>query len=204
MDSKIKNVLSHFRKRDPKLFSIAKNMELKSLESRRPKEFFSSLCYEIVGQQLNKRVARIIFARFEELFPKRKISPECALKFSDEKLRKTGMSWAKVSFIKDLSEKVMSKSLDIKNLHKLNNDKATEKLKLVKGVGPWTAEMFLIFTLGREDIFSTKDLRLKKAIKNIYELQKNATKEEIEKITIKWSPYRSYACRILWNNLNNE
>ncbi|HLE07512.1 MAG TPA: DNA-3-methyladenine glycosylase 2 family protein [archaeon] len=204
MKDKIALALAHFKKYDPVLFSIANKIEIDEIRPREPNQYFSALCREIIGQQLNKKAAATIFERFSKLFSKRNINPKSIIKLPEKKLREVGMAWSKVSFIKDLSEKVMSKSLDIKNLHKLNNEEATERLKSVKGVGPWTAEMFLMFTLGREDIFSYKDLGLKKAVTKIYELKKDASEKEINEIVEKWSPYKTYACRFLWRSLDNK
>lgn len=199
MNQKVKE---HFRSSDSLLYqALEKIGELEVMTKRIPEEYFLSLCGEIIAQQLNGTVAEVIFKRFEKLFVKGKITPEGVLKLSDKQLRSTGMSNSKVGFLKDLAEKVSSGKLNLQKLKKLPDAQVIRELVKVKGIGPWTAEMFLIFCLGREDVFSYGDLGLKNALKKLYKLE-NPTKEELEKIVVKWSPYRSYACRILWKILD--
>lgn len=164
-------------------------------------DYFSELCEIIINQQLSDKAAATIFARFKKLFPKEKIIPQVLLKLSDEKIRSCGTSNAKVSFLKDLAEKVLAEDLRFDGLDKLSDEKVITELIKVKGIGPWTAEMFLMFTLGREDVFSHGDLGLRNAIKKLYKFKKDPTKKQIEKIVNKWKPYRTYACRILWKSL---
>ena len=199
MDRKVK---AHFKKVDPKLFAaFLKVGELELTTTRVPKEYFAALCREIIAQQLSGKVAQVIFERFQNLFPKKQITPKFLLKLDDKVLRATGMSNSKVKFLKDLAGKVESKEISLKELEDLDSESVIEKLIQVKGIGRWTAEMFLIFCLGREDVFSFGDLGLNKAVRKIYGLEK-ATKEEMEKIVSKWSPYRSYAAIILWRSLD--
>lgn len=201
MDAKMRAAFNHFQKKDNVLFSIAKKVAIEPIEPRKTSEYFRSLCYEIIGQQLAKNAARTIFGRFENLFPKRKITPEYALKISEEAIRNAGASWSKASFVKDLAQKVADGALDLKSIKRMDDSQAVEKLMQVKGIGPWTAQMFLMFTLGRDDVFSHGDLGLRKAIIKIYSLRESAEKDEIEEISNKWKPYRTYACRILWKSL---
>ena len=194
-------IREHFSQADPVLSKLIDQVsEIEDLLSRDSSQFFVSLCDEIISQQLSGKVATVIFERFKNLFKGEVITPYLVLKLSHEQLRSTGMSNAKARFIKDLSEKVLSGELDLVNIIALENSQVVEQLTKVKGIGPWTAEMFLMFTLGREDIFSHGDLGLKNAIKKIYQLD-SPTKEEIEKIVSKWSPFKTYACRILWKSL---
>lgn len=199
MDTKAK---AHFKKVDPILFeALLKLDNLELMITRVPKEYFAALCREIIAQQLNGRVAQIIFERFKALFPRKKITSQYLLNLKSEALRATGMSNSKVAFLKDLAEKVQSRALHLQKLQSLDNEQVIEELTKVKGIGRWTAEMFLIFCLGREDVFSFGDLGLNKAIKTIYKLE-NASNQDLEIIVAKWSPYKSYACRILWRALD--
>jgi DNA-3-methyladenine glycosylase II len=111
------------------------------------------------------------------------------------------MSHAKVNSLKDLSQKIENGEIILEEIEQKDNETIISELTRVKGIGPWTAEMFLIFALNREDVFSFGDLGLKNAIKKIYNLQ-DIPNLEIEKIISKWSPYKSYACRILWRSLD--
>ena len=197
-----KNALSHFRTVDPILFSVAQTMTLEAHPSRSPDLYFVSLCEEIIGQQLSGRVADVLFDRFEKLFPRRKVTPKRVITLSEEILRGTGMSWSKARFIRDLAQQVLSKSLQLDQLAQLPDDEVIAELTRVKGIGPWTAEMFLMFTLGREDVFSYGDLGLKKSIKKLYRFKKDPTQKQMERIVHKWKPYRTWAARILWKSLD--
>ncbi len=202
MNVKLRAVLRHFRKADPILFTIAKKVELDEVEPRKTDEYFYALCYEIISQQLAKSAARSIFSRFKKLFPRERITPERTLKLSEKEIRRTGASWSKARFVRDLAQNVMDETVDLKSLRHLNDADVAETLMQVKGIGPWTAQMFLMFTLGREDVFSHGDLGLRNAIKRHYSLRKDAGREEMERIAKRWSPYRTYACRILWKSLD--
>ena len=142
----------------------------------------------------------MIFERFKNLFPKKQITATYLIGIKQEALRAIGMPNSKAQFLLDLAQKVENKEISFAKLQKLDDEGVIRELVQVKGIGPWTAEMFLIFSLGREDVFSFGDLGLKNAIKKIYGLT-NATNADIAKIVIKWSPYKSYACRILWKSL---
>ncbi len=197
-----KNALSHFRLVDPILFSVAQTITLEEHAIRSPNRYFVSLCSEIIGQQLSGRVADVLFERFEKLFPKRRVTPQRVLALSEETLRGTGMSWSKARFIKDLAHHIVSHSISLPSLDALSDSEVIATLTHVKGIGPWTAEMFLMFTLGREDVFSYGDLGLRKAIKKLYGFKKDPTVKQMEKIVNKWKPYRTYAARILWKSLD--
>jgi DNA-3-methyladenine glycosylase II len=113
------------------------------------------------------------------------------------------MSWGKVSYVKDLAKKTKDKKIPYDTLHELPNEDVVSALASIKGIGVWTAEMFLLGTLGREDIFSYGDLGLRNAISKLYDVDRN-DKEQIMSISEKWKPYRSYASQILWNYLDNK
>ncbi len=198
MNAKIRAVLDHFQKTDPILFSVAKRVDIEDMESGETEDYFHSLCHEIIGQQLAKNAASAIFDRFNKLFASERITPEETVKLTEETIRNVGASWSKARSIMDLAQRIVDGTLNLKNLTCLDDSQVVESLTRVKGIGPWTAQMFLMFTLGREDIFSHGDLGLKKAMLKLYSLNENATQDEIEQITRKWSPYRTYACRMLW------
>ncbi|MBI2041299.1 MAG: DNA-3-methyladenine glycosylase 2 family protein [DPANN group archaeon] len=194
MDSN--KIKKHFQKVDPILYKLIQKIgSIEPIKPRAPNAYFQSICREIIGQQLNGKVARIIFDRFTKLFPNKKVTLNYVLKIPDAKIRKIGPSWSKVSFVKDLAKNVVGGTLNLKKLKGLSDEQIMAELTKVKGIGPWTAQMFLIFTLGREDVFSKGDLGLRKAITTLY------GQKEIESITQKWSPYKTYACRVLWKSL---
>jgi DNA-3-methyladenine glycosylase II len=198
-------IISHFKKTDPKLFKVLEKvyaMHGDEIFTLRKHDFlFDRLVESIISQQLSVRVADVIYGRVLKLMPKQKLTPEGILKNKDEDLRKAGMSFGKIKYLKDLSTKVESGELDLDNLENLENEEVIKELTKVKGIGKWTAEMFLMSALGRPDIFSHGDLGLQNAVKKIYGLEKYEI-EIVEKIVIKWSPYRTIAARILWKSLS--
>ncbi len=197
-----RTIRHHFRVKDPELFAVIE--KLGPLESdTRSGNHFRSLCREIISQQLSGRVGDVITARFEALCVNR-IEPERILELCDESMRNTGMSWSKVRFIKALAEAVRSgmfgeEGLD--GLEELGDEEVIVRLTKVKGIGRWTAEMFLMFSLGRDDVFSHGDLGLRRAIQKLYGFKKEPTKKQIEKLEKRWTPYRTWACRVLWRSL---
>lgn len=195
-------ILKHFEKVDPVMGKLAKRIELE--EFVKDENYFDHLCREIVGQQLSGKVARVIFERFKKLFKDEKIEPVRIVDFSEEQIRAVGMAYSKVRSLKDLASKIISGEVELERFDNLPDEIVKEELIKVKGIGPWTAEMFLIFTLGRSDVFSPLDLGLRKGIQKLYELEKLPTPIEAEEMAKKWSPYRSFASRLLWKSLDNE
>ncbi|MDD4990454.1 MAG: DNA-3-methyladenine glycosylase 2 family protein [Candidatus Pacebacteria bacterium] len=192
-------IIQHFKRRDPILFNYFKQVgSIAELKSDFPKNYFFRICKEIVYQQLSNKAGHAIFARFEKVFPNGKVCPKAVLAASHETLRSSGISHAKARYIRNLAESVVSDDLNFNNFKKLNNEQVIEKLTKVKGIGRWTAEMFLMFTMAREDVFSHGDLGLRKAVIKVYKLKKEPNKEQIEKIVQKWSPYKTYGCLMLW------
>jgi DNA-3-methyladenine glycosylase II len=166
-------------------------------------KYFHKLCRDIIGQQLAGKAADAIFNRFEN-FLDHAVSPEKVLENTDTDLRNVGLSWAKVRSVIDLSQKVMSREVALEKLPAMTDNEVIQELIKVKGIGTWTAEMFLIFTLGREDVFSFGDLGLKKGFKKLYQVgDKNLLDVLTNKMKI-WSPYRSYASLALWHSLDSK
>lgn len=197
-------IIKHFKASDPILhevfIKVHKEYGDKVFALKKSGDPFVDLCESIISQQLSVKASDTIFQRILKLMPGSKLNPENVLKTKDEKLRSAGLSYSKIKYLKDLSQKVKNKELDLNILHRLTNEEVIEQLTKVKGIGKWTAEMFLMFGLGREDIFSHGDLGLKNAIKKLYKLEVYEEKT-VEEIIIKWSPYKTYACRILWRSL---
>lgn len=194
----MKKALEHFKKTDPTLFTIAKKIELTNLV--KPSDYFIDLVDSIISQQLSGKAAATIFGRFKKLFKDEKITPKQLLKIPDDAIRNAGISYSKIKYIKGIALEIKNKKLNLKNLEKLSDEEVIDELIKIKGIGRWTAEMFLMFTLLREDIFSIGDLGLKNAIIKHYKLKK-VTNEKLLKISKKWSPHRTIASRILWKSL---
>lgn len=193
-------ILKHFQKTDPVLFSMAQKVELNIYSHIKPEDYFQELADSIVSQQLSGKAATTIFNRFLDLLPDHQLTPQAVLKITDDKLRSVGLSRAKASYIKDLAAKVLDGTTELSHLQDLDDEKVIEELITVKGIGRWTAEMFLMFTLGRKDVFSAGDLGLMNAIKKLYGIEK-PTKEQLQELEKKWTPYRTTASRILWKSL---
>lgn len=198
-----RKIIGHFKKADPTLYATALKIKDPGIfKPHKEEDYFLSLCADIIGQQLSGPVADVIYERFIKLFIGEKPTPKKLLKIPEEKLRGVGMAWAKVRSLKDLSQKVESGELDLKKLDGLDDEAVKEELLKVKGIGPWTVDMFLMFALGREDVFSHGDLGLRNAIKKIYKVD-GVTREYAEKLSLRWSPYRTYACRVLWRSIGS-
>lgn len=201
------NIIYYFKKSDPTFYKVLQQVkkvfdnDVLAIKQVEEELFFTNLCRSIINQQISNKVGLIILGRFLALFNGKVADPKKLLKIKDEKLREIGISRSKIVYLKDLAQNVMSKELKLADLKNLEKEEIIEQLVKVKGIGVWTAEMFMIFSLGREDIFSHGDFALKKAILKIYNLE-NPTKQEIEEITKNWIPYRSYASKILWRSLS--
>lgn len=188
-----------FLKNDPVLKKlIIKHGELKLQKSS---NLFLDLIDAIISQQLSVKASATILERFNNLFYKKLPTPEKVLELSSEKIRKAGISYSKIKYIKSLSEFIVTRKLILENLDKLEDEAVINELTKVKGIGRWTAEMILIFSLQRPDVFSLGDLGLRKAVSNLYNVDIKNT-EKIQKISLKWSPYRSWASRYLWKSLS--
>jgi len=161
----------------------------------------------IMSQQLNTKVAEIIYKRFLGLYNNKEPKLEQILDTSNETLRGIGLSNAKVSYVKNVTGFCVEHKITDKKLHAMSNEDIIELLTQIKGVGKWTAEMLLMFALGREDIFSIDDYGVQSAMIKIYRLQKldkKQLREKLIKISDKWAPYRTYGCLYCWHWKDNK
>lgn len=157
----------------------------------------------IASQQLSTKAAATIFSRFCDLFPPdRQPRPERVMTLTDDQIRAVGFSRPKVGFIKDLAAHVLDGRLDLAGLKKHSDDEVMRQLVAVKGIGRWTAEIFLMFRLGRADILPADDLGLMTAAQRIYRMRKRPTPEQLRKRGEPWRPYRSVAAWYLWASLS--
>ncbi len=198
--------IAHLKKNDPILKIAMEGIELRGLAGRigacGP---FEALVEAMVSQQLSVKAADTIFARFVTLTPGRAFpTPREIAKMPEAKMRKCGLSKMKVSFVKDLAKKTLDETLDFRHMDTMSDEEVIEHLTSVKGIGRWTAEMFLIFSLGRDDVFSYGDLGLRNAMRKIYKTKGMPTPAQAEKITERWKPYRSLGLRYLWASLKNK
>ncbi|MCH5597612.1 DNA-3-methyladenine glycosylase family protein [Niabella ginsengisoli] len=189
--------------KDKILKAVIKQQESHTLEVR--KNMCLHICASIMSQQLSTKVAAVIYARFLNLFKSKNPKPAVILDVSHEQLRSIGLSNSKAVYIKNVCQFFIEHKLTDAKLYKLSNEELIELLTQIKGVGKWTVEMILMFALGREDVFSTGDFGIQKAMIQLYHIQYTNQKDLIEQmiaISNKWSPYRSYACKHLWRYLD--
>ena len=168
----------------------------------RPRDRYGALVRSIVGQQLSTTAAAAIYGRLTARFGGRAPTPEEVLADDPEELRASaGLSRAKVSFLRSLAEHVLDGSLELHKLGRLSDDKVIAELVAVKGLGVWTAHMFLMFHLQRRDVLAVGDLGIRKAMMLVYGLSVLPAPAEMEAIAAPWRPHRTLACRFLWASL---
>jgi DNA-3-methyladenine glycosylase II len=168
---------------------------------RRPADAYGALLRTIVGQQLSTKAARTIHGRVLELFGGATPSPERLLEAGEEDLRGAGLSGRKVTYIRDLAEHVLSGELELDRLEELSDERVIEEIVAVRGLGRWSAEMFLLFHLERPDVLSGGDLGIRKAIQVGWELEQMPSPEAVLEIGEPWRPHRSLASLYLWESL---
>ena len=159
------------------------------------------LCNSIMSQQLSTKVAQVFHRRFLNLYNGKNPTAEQIAATPFETLRGIGLSNAKANYVLNVSKFFIDEKITDARLHKMGNDELINYLSQIKGVGQWTVEMILMFTLGREDIFALDDLGIQQAICKLYKIDaadKKTMKEKMLRVSAKWSPYRTYACRYLW------
>jgi len=194
--NKAKKILS---KRDPVIRKIIKKYN-KSFLTTKSKPFFS-ICRTIVGQQISVKAADSIWLRFEKKCNK-KIKPETVLKLSRQNLKSVGLSRQKVSYLKNTAKNFKNKSFDIKNLKTMNDQDAINYITQLKGLGVWSAQMFLMFNLNRADIYPTDDIGLLKAISLNYKTSYPPNKKFLDKISRLHSGYRTVLTWYMWRSID--
>lgn len=195
----MRQAVRHLKQADPVMRSIIERVGACRMEFGEPT--FPALAESIVYQQLNGTAAMSIFNRFAELAGK-PLTPEGILKLSDQQLRGVGLSKQKSSYLRDLSAKTQAGLLTFEQLGALSDDDVIEHLTQVKGIGVWTAHMFLMFPLRRPDVLPTGDYGIRLAIKKHYRKRKLPDPKTMQKIAKSWAPYRSVACWYLWQSLD--
>ncbi len=189
----------HLKRNDPILARI--------IERARPVTFtldddhYEALVGSIIFQQLAGSAAQAILNRFKQLYGGRIPRPREYLATELEKLRGSGLSPQKISYIRDLSERLENGTLDLKMLSRVSDEEAVKELDSVRGIGRWTAEMFLMFVLGRTDVLPVDDLGLRKAALRAYRLRKLPTREKFQQLARNWHPYSSIATLYLWRSM---
>jgi DNA-3-methyladenine glycosylase II len=195
----MRKAVNHLKKSDPVLRVIIERVGPCRMEFGMPE--FCSLAEAIVYQQLNGKAAVTIFQRFAAIAGD-PLTPDGILKLSDQQLRSVGLSKQKSAYLKDLAAKTASGLLDFARLPELTDEDVIQHLTQVKGVGVWTAHMFLMFSLRRPNVLPTGDYGVQVAIRKHYKKRKLPKPKEMEKIAKAWEPYRSVACWYMWRSLD--
>jgi DNA-3-methyladenine glycosylase II len=195
----MRKAVNHLKKSDPVLRAIIEHVGPCRMQFGEPE--FSSLAESIMYQQLNGKAAATIFDRFAALAGE-PLTPQGILNLSDEQLRSVGLSKQKSAYLKDLSTKTAAGLLDFARLPELPDEEVIQHLTQVKGIGEWTAHMFLMFSLRRPNVLPTGDYGVQVAIKKHYKKRKLPKPKDMEKIARAWEPYRSVACWYMWRSLD--
>jgi DNA-3-methyladenine glycosylase II len=188
-------------RRDPVIATLIRQHGECGLASSQRTDPFHALLHAIIAQQLSTKAAKTIEGRFSALFEGGP-TPAAVARASDEKLRAVGLSPQKLKYVRDLCARILDGSLNLDALALLTDDEVIEALTSVKGIGRWTAEMFLMFRLHRPDVLPVGDLGIVKAVQRAYKLRGLPTPARLTKIGETWRPYRSVACWYLWASLD--
>lgn len=199
--------VTHLRAADPVMRGLIDTIGPEPLQRRRaeqPSEHYGALVRSIVGQQLSTKAARAIFTRLTDRFGGRTPTPAEVLADDPDELRAAaGLSRSKVTFLRSLAEHVLDGSLELEQLDDLPEEQVIEELTAVKGLGVWTAHMFLMFHLERPDVLPVGDLGIRRAFMNHYGFDELPSPAEMEPVAEPWRPYRTVACLYLWRSLDN-
>ena len=170
----------------------------------RPDGAYGSLVRTIVGQQLSTLAARTIYERLTAIFGDRPPAPEELLAADENQLRTAGLSRPKIRYLRDLAVHVISGELDLDSLHALTDEEAAKRITAVKGLGQWSADMFLMFHLGRPDVLPIGDLGIRRAVERAYKLPAMPDPDELRALAEPWGPHRTLASLYLWESLDAE
>jgi DNA-3-methyladenine glycosylase II len=195
----MRKAILHLKKSDPVMRGIIERVGAYKIEHSEPG--FGTLVRSIVNQQLSGRVANVILGRLTALLPDGKITPDAILKLTPARMRKAGLSKQKAAYIRDLARKTRQGHIQFETLADLTDLEVVEHLTQVKGIGVWTAQMFLIFALKRLDILATGDLGVRAAIRKAYQLEALPLPQQVEELAVAWRPYSSVAVWYLWRSL---
>lgn len=199
--------VEHLRAADETLRGLIDELGPLDLSARmrsRPTDPYGALLRSIVGQQLSTKAARSIYERIIGLFDGGTPSPQRLLEADPDTLRAAGLSRSKVTYMRSLAEHVISGELELERLDELGDDDVTREITAVKGLGRWSADMFLIFHLGRPDVLPVGDLGVRRAVERAYGLEIIPPAADVEALGERWRPYRSLASLYLWRSLDNE
>jgi DNA-3-methyladenine glycosylase II len=191
-------------RRDPVLANLIRQHGPCRLADAVRVDHFSALVRAIIFQQLSTKAASTIHDRLVALFPERRVTPAALCAISEEQFRSAGVSRQKSMYLRDLCDKLASGEVQLESIESLDDEDVIGALTKVKGIGRWTAEMFLMFRLHRPDVLPVGDLGIVSAVQKAYGLRKRPTPQRLLKLGDAWKPYRSIACWYLWRSLDNQ
>jgi DNA-3-methyladenine glycosylase II len=197
----MRKAILHLKKADPVMGAIIDRVGAYKIQHREPS--FETLVRSIVYQQLSGKVASVILGRLIALLPEGKVTPAAILKLTPARMRKAGLSKQKTAYIRDLARKTNKGQVKFETLGELADQEVIEHLTQVKGIGVWTAHMFLIFALRRLDVLATGDLGVRIAIRKAYQLEELPLPKQVEELAAAWRPYSSVAVWYLWRSLDS-
>ena len=189
--------VDYVSRNDPKIRTLVKKLGV--IDFHLDGDPFESLVESIISQQLNGAVARAIFGRLKTIVNSDTITADSLGRVPIPRMRKAGVSPQKIRYLKDLTSRILEGKLNLHDLKRRPDDEIIRQLDEVKGIGPWTAHMFLLFTLGRTDVLPVDDLGIQKSIQRVYSLRKRPNAERINEIAYSWHPYCSIASLYLWH-----
>ena len=198
----IRKAVTYLKKADPTMARIIAEVGPCRYETKKFGTHFDALCRSIIYQQLSTKAAGTIHGRFLDLFPDRQPTPDALARLPEETLRGVGLSRQKLNYLRDLAQRVHTGALPLDHLDELQDQEIIDYLVQVKGIGVWTAQMFLMFRLGRLDVLPDLDLGIRNAIKKAYRVRGVPNGKRIQKIGAPWRPYASVACWYLWRSLD--
>lgn len=200
------NIVKEIEKAEAQLIKLDPKLG-KFIELQRPivhepnDDYFFSLCRSIISQQISTAAAAAVFGRFQAAT---KMKPSVIAKLTDEELRAVGLSRQKAGYLRDLAGHFVDNPKVYNHLNQLTDDEVVNELVRVKGIGNWSAQMFLMFTLVRLDVFAPDDIGLQRAIKQLYGLSAVPKKDKLIELADNWRPYRTVASWHLWRSLSND
>lgn len=201
--TELEKAAAYLAEHDPALTPIIEQAGLATFQPH--DDYYGALVNSIIGQQLSVKAAASIKRRFQALFSDKLPAPTEILEKSEDDLRGVGLSRPKIKYIRDLAQHVLDNKIDFKKFNMLSNDEIIAELTDVKGLGEWTAHMFLMFCMGRLDVLAHGDLGIRNGIRKLYDLDELPSPQAITKIseTNGWHPYESVACWYIWRSLDN-
>ncbi|HVV66983.1 MAG TPA: DNA-3-methyladenine glycosylase [Candidatus Saccharimonadales bacterium] len=200
----LKKAAKYLSEHDPVLAPVIKNAGLATFNPH--DDYYGALVNSIIGQQLSVKAAASIKRRFQDLFDGKLPTPKEILEKSEDELRGAGLSRPKIKYISDLAQHIIDGKINFKKLNTLSNEEIVAELTDVKGLGEWTAHMFLMFCMGRLDVLAHGDLGIRNGIRRLYNLAELPSPDAVDEIALanNWHPYESVACWYVWHSLDNE